>query len=375
MRLLLLLALALLAGCGSQPNLDVGYELLGDEMYICVLHVQNLSSSPVKISRFNVNGEFELPLPSPVILAPSEKKLLNYRIYDWPRPKLITLETNQGIFATDITGPWPTLGIYAEMKRKAENPNQAPVPPPTPPSKTVRFTSREDWPTHVEEVSIQMETPKPTPTPEPSSTPTSTPPPVTTKIAQNPEYSGSFINQTSGESGAMVLVFERFIMAANGEMQFAGKLKIDKFAPVQVAGALSAKGDRLSFKQSAPISRLWTGVVAGQKINGEFQGKSFGRQESGIFDVSHFNGLSLTEAAGLTERRSMSESEQNASIESGVEFLAVPSDPSMKQFILYSVRQQQVVDPRIWVLERAATPGQTGTFGDVKATILEFHEK
>lgn len=379
-KFLLLFVALLLAGCEQRPDLDVEFELIGDEFYVCFLHIQNRGANPVKVSRINLNQEMDLPLQDgELVLLPGQKITSSYNLYEWPRPREVVLQTNEGIYRQSYDGPWPNLAVIVEAARRAKNPNVAPVPAPTPTAQQagiirLAVESRDSWPSAgIDFPSVPTPEPTASPTPMPAITPMPGLSPATAPVAvvssKNPEYAGSFINRTSNESSALLLTFETFIPASDGRIEVGGKMRLGTFAPFAVSGTFVLATGEIILNQASPVKASWTGTLAGKNLKGTFRGKSFGREENGIWECSHAGGIDIYQASGLSNASQNIDSSP-AQLASS-EYLAVPLDLSMTRFMLFSTAQNRVVGSRVWEFNRAIRPSEVLEMDGKKAIVVE----
>jgi len=352
-RIFFCLLLVLFVGCQKKPEVDVGFQLVGDELYVCFIQIQNLGTAPLSVSRINVNQEMDLPLEGNLKLSAGQKLVFPYRLYEWPQPHDIVLETNEGVYRKKFNMEWPKLAVLAEMERRSRNPDKAPVPAPadTPQgvqSVALRIEGRNSWPGS-EAMALPIPSPpESTPTPQPS--PTASPPAVIS--SRNPEYTGQFINRTSNQSGVLLLTFETFIPTSAGSIEVGGKMKLGTFAPFAVSGNFVPATGSLTLSQSSPVKATWIGTLSGEKLRGTFRGTSFGREEVGVWEATHLAGLNLVQATGVFAD---SPTKIDHADISG-EYVAVPIDSSMSRFMLFSKRQNRIADSRVWEFERAVQP-------------------
>ncbi len=371
--------LALFAGCQKQPDIDVKFQLVGDELYVCFIHIQNLGATPISVSRINVNQEIDLPLDGDLKLSPGQKLVFPYKLYEWPQPHDVALQTDQGIYRKKFDMEWPKLAILAELQRRSRNPNKAPVPAPTEAPKatesvSVRIEGRNSWPGAAPVVLPLPSPPEATPTPEPSPTPTATPAALVS--SKNPEYSGSHINRTSNQSGALVLTFDTFLTASDGGIEIGGKMKLGTFAPFAVSGQFVPASGLLTLTQASPVRATWNGSLSGQKLRGTFKASSFGREETGVWETVHSGGLDILQAAGLSSMSpngvAPAEQEQTAT---SVEYVAVPVDASMTRLVLFSKKQNRVIDSRVWEFSRPVRPSEIVKMDGKTAIVADAREK
>jgi len=319
------------------------------------VHIQNLGATTLTVSRMNINQELELPLDGGLTLSPGQKVVLPYKIYEWPQPRTVVLETSEGISEQEFDLEWPKLAILAELERRARNPNKTPVPAPTKADRTtatLQIQGRQTWPeTDTAPLPVIVKE-SPTPLPTPLATPTPTSVPLVATSVANPTYAGSYINRTSNQSGALSLVLETFIPGENGVVEIGGKLRLGTLSPVPVSGTFDPAAGSMTLNQSTPIKAVWIGKVSGSSLKGTFSGKSFGKDEYGLWQCMHSEGLDALNAA----RMSGSPHPEETAFEG---LLAVPIDETMMRFMIFNKQQNRVLDSRVWSFDRPLQPMET----------------
>ena len=132
-----------------------------------------------------------------------------------------------------------------------------------------------------------------TPAPTPEASPTS----AQEVSSSNPViYSGSFINQATGESGDLTLQVEHLLLSENNQIIFGGKL-IQGSSSSSITGTYAPGSTRISFSPGVQSGVVWNALIEGDSMRGVFSRKIYNGSEGGIWQTKHSGGLSLQKAA------------------------------------------------------------------------------
>ena len=180
-----------------------------------------------------------------------------------------------GIIGTLILLCAASVIIWNVQNYRSESANEAASTPLTSEPQAVAAQSTPPVPTQT----VQPELPSPTPTPNQEVS------------SSNPiVYSGSFINQSTGDNGTLTLKVEHLIRTGEGQIAIGGELITDGFT-TSITGTYSPEAKQISFSPGVQSQVEWKGNINGESIKGTFsRHQTYSAEESGIWQVRHSEG-------------------------------------------------------------------------------------
>ena len=121
--------------------------------------------------------------------------------------------------------------------------------------------------------------------------PLPTPTPNQEVSSSNPIiFTGSFINQSTGDNGTLTLKVEHLIRTGEGQIAIGGELITDG-SSTSITGTYSPDAREISFSPGVQSQVEWKGNISGESIKGTFsRHQTYSAEESGIWQVRHSDG-------------------------------------------------------------------------------------
>ena len=103
-------------------------------------------------------------------------------------------------------------------------------------------------------------------------------------------YTGSFLNESTGDNGTLTLKVEHLIRTADGQIAIGGEL-VTKNSTASITGIYSPDTREVAFSPGIQSQIEWKGKINGASIKGVFtRHQSYSAEESGIWQVRHSDG-------------------------------------------------------------------------------------
>lgn len=139
-----------------------------------------------------------------------------------------------------------------------------------------------------------------------------TSPPTQEVTSSNPiVYAGSFINQTTGESGDLSLHIEHLLETTPDRVTFGGKLLLNNYSS-SVTGNYDRNSMQISFSPGVQSQVVWNANNDGKSLRGTYTHKTYSGLEHGIWESKLSGGPSLQEAASMITSNGISSSDDSS---------------------------------------------------------------